>query len=131
MNKTCFITLLLLLVFAKYDCTNNGGYGCKYGGTCHFYGFCICPKGFQGEDCGLKTGKIKQNKYSSKNLVQIEMLGLNSNSFFSINYWFAFRAHFNSRQLYSRVQKWRHMLRKRQVLLPSWFHRRSVRNPRQ
>ncbi|XP_048779902.1 gigasin-2-like isoform X2 [Ostrea edulis] len=41
--------------FAKYDCTNNGGYGCRQGGTCHFYGFCICPKGFQGHDCGLKT----------------------------------------------------------------------------
>ncbi|XP_065942247.1 gigasin-2 isoform X2 [Magallana gigas] len=49
---------LATTVFAKYDCTNNGGYGCKYGGTCHFYGFCICPKGFQGEDCGLKTELI-------------------------------------------------------------------------
>lgn len=63
MNKMSPLYVLALCclattVFAKYDCTNNGGYGCKYGGTCHFYGFCICPKGFQGEDCGLKTELI-------------------------------------------------------------------------
>ncbi|XP_078331859.1 gigasin-2-like isoform X2 [Crassostrea virginica] len=65
-QMTIMSTLLVLLLcclatteaVAKYDCTNNGGYGCKYGGTCHFYGFCICPKGFQGHDCGLKTELI-------------------------------------------------------------------------